>query len=165
MADALFTPLCVRMLADGHAVRFRAPGFSMHPSIRDGEWMTVEPAWSASVRRGDVLLYRSARGLTAHRVRRIVALDGSRRSLVFGGDNSGDCEERVAPGAILGRVVCVERDGRRVDPNALRARMTARVWHILAGLKRGLAVCLVEPTRTLRSGLRRRSVARQGGLS
>ena len=163
MAEALFTPLCVRMLEDGHAVRFQAPGSSMYPAIRDGEWLTVEPVAPEALRRGDVALYRSPRGLTAHRVRKFVAPDGAPLHLVLRGDNAGGCDEHVEPADILGRVACVERAGRRIDPASVGSRAAARLRRALGGLRRTLATFLFEATSILHNGLRRRSVARQGG--
>ena len=165
MAEALFTPLCVRMLEGGHAVRFRAPGSSMHPAIRDGEWLTVEPVEPVALRRGNVLLYRSRRGLTAHRVRTLVAPDGAPLHLVLRGDNAGGCDEHVEPADILGRVACVERGGRRIDPGSIGSRAAARIRRTLGGLRRTLGTFFLEATTILHNGLRRRSVARQGGLS
>ena len=40
----------------------------MHPTIRDGEAINVEPIERCDVRRGDILLCRGARGVMAHRV-------------------------------------------------------------------------------------------------
>ncbi len=40
----------------------------MYPSIREGELITVERVVARDVQRGDIVLYRSERGLTAHRV-------------------------------------------------------------------------------------------------
>ena len=40
----------------------------MHPTICDGEMINVEPVLPSQVRHGDIILYRSARGITAHRV-------------------------------------------------------------------------------------------------
>jgi hypothetical protein len=165
MAEALFSPLCVRMLEDGHAVRFQAPGSSMHPAIRDGEWMTVEPTRPASARRGDVLLYLSVRGLTAHRLVRVVMEEGTPAQFVFRGDNAGALEEHVDFTNVLGRVARVERGRRHIDPASMRARLASEAWRTIAELKR--------MAKELAAGLRLRSLyakrgqhsARQGGLS
>jgi hypothetical protein len=134
--EALFTPLCVRMLEEGYPVRFQAPGSSMHPAIRDGEWVTMEPVGPGSLRRGEVVLYRSPRGLTAHRVRRIVGLHGAPRYLVLRGDNAAGREEHVDPSNVLGRVVYVERGRRRFDPASMGAWVASEAWRTIATLKR-----------------------------
>jgi len=40
----------------------------MYPSIREGELITVEPVEPGNAKRGDIVLYRSEREPTAHRV-------------------------------------------------------------------------------------------------
>ena len=64
----LFTDVCVGLLNQGQSVRFKANGWSMHPTICDGEMINVEPVLPSQVRHGDIILYRSLRGITAHRV-------------------------------------------------------------------------------------------------
>ena len=107
-----FPDLCTDLLQSGRRVRFRAPGASMHPTIRDGEVVTVAPVLTRDIKRGDVLLYLAERGLTAHRVRR--RLPGPETAFCVRGDALGSEEERVAANRVLGRVTSVERAGREL---------------------------------------------------
>ena len=95
------------VLATGNAARFLARGDSMHPSIRSGELLEVERVNPDSIRRGDVVLARLSRGLTAHRVVRVTR-DGW---FVTRGDNAPSDDEAFPSGAIIGRV----RTPRRTD--------------------------------------------------
>ncbi|MGD8776456.1 MAG: S24/S26 family peptidase, partial [Syntrophobacterales bacterium] len=61
------TFLSGELLSLGLAVRFRAPGTSMHPTIRHGDVITVAPVAPASLKRGDIILYRFQGGFIAHR--------------------------------------------------------------------------------------------------
>jgi signal peptidase I len=88
------------VLATGNAARFRARGDSMHPSIRSNEMLEVERVEPSSIRRGDVVLVRLPRGLTAHRVVRVTR-DGR---FITRGDNAPMDDEPFFAGAILGRV-------------------------------------------------------------
>lgn len=90
------------LLARGHSVRFRATGHSMHPIIRNNDYLLVAPP--ARIACGDVVLTLSPRGLTAHRVVRIA--DGV---VITRGDNAPG-EDEV--GRLLGVVTHVEREGR-----------------------------------------------------
>ena len=63
-----FQEISAELIARGRRMRFRAEGRSMHPTIRDGEAINIEPVAPATVKRGDILLYRGARGVMAHRV-------------------------------------------------------------------------------------------------
>jgi len=113
------------VLATGNAARFRARGDSMHPSIRSNDLLEVERVDPASIRRGDVVLARLSRGLTAHRVVRITR-EGW---FITRGDNAPGDDEPFTAGAIVGRV-----RARRMSPvwfamrrafRALRKRATA----------------------------------------
>lgn len=80
MGERMFVDVVAELLGRGHSVRFRAYGRSMHPTIRDGEEIVVEPLAASAVRVGDVALYRSQRGVVAHRVVRIARTERRRLS-------------------------------------------------------------------------------------
>jgi signal peptidase I len=124
----VFLNLSTELLQAGYSVRFRSPGHSMHPTIRDGETVLVKPVDALSIRRGDILLYRTERGLTAHRV---VAIRKREKARVFilRGDASVSCDEPVDAEQVLGRVIQVERDERVIDLASMSARLrqTARL--------------------------------------
>ena len=144
--DAAFIEVVTDLLRRGHSVRFRAKGSSMHPTIREGEAITVAPARPAAIRRGDVILYRSARGVIAHRVAGVER--GPDGALVFipRGDASQSRDDPVEEGAILGRVVTVERGGRALNPAACRARSSAVAWAVAAHLMQWLRARRSRPT-------------------
>lgn len=110
------------LLARGVAVRFRARGDSMHPTIRCGEHLRVVPAEAAAITLGDVVLARHQRGLTAHRV---VRIDGSR--ITTRGDNCSDDDPAFTAEDLVGRVATAERDGR-VRAVHSRTFRQARGW-------------------------------------
>lgn len=122
----IFNNLIADLLSRGHSVRFQAKGKSMHPAIQEGEGIGVAPVEPSQVKRGDIILYRIQSGLIAHRV---VALT-PHYSFILRGDASVSCDKPVAPQQILGKVVCVERDGRRVKLDTKIAKMLhqTRLW-------------------------------------
>lgn len=113
-----FLDVATDFLNRGHRVRFRAEGHSMHPTIRHGEAIVVEPAVAADLRCGDVAFYHAQRGVTAHRVVR-----AERERFLTRGDASLSADEVVGRHQILGRVVSVERKSRPVDLTSRRAKM------------------------------------------
>lgn len=137
-----FAEVTANLLRQGHSVRFRATGQSMHPTIRDGEEITVEPVAPREVKRGDILLYRGAKGVIAHRVVDIET-DSRRQSaisqpsavssqssslsphylFILRGDASSSCDQPVAPAQVLGRVISVSRNGRDIVLNSARAKL------------------------------------------
>jgi hypothetical protein len=124
--EQAFGEVALALLREGVAIRFRASGLSMEPSIRDGDVITVAPL-EAAVRRGDVLLYRHGRRFTAHRA--IGRVRGDATLLRVRGDAPGWEEERVAVADVLGRIVAVEREGRKVRPRGALARRAASLVH------------------------------------
>ncbi len=135
-ASKLLLDLTTELLSRGTTVRFRPSGRSMYPSIREGELITVEPVVASDVTLGDIVLYRSQRGLIAHRV---VGSSPAQSSVLsphyfLRGDASLSSDQPVEAHQILGRVVGVQRNGRSV---ALASR-GAKLWHKARRLASGL---------------------------
>ncbi len=91
------------VLDTGASARFRASGDSMLPTIRPGDLLEVERVNPAAIRRGDVVLARLSRGLTAHRIVRIFA-KGEAIHFVMRGDNTPEDDEPFDASALIGRV-------------------------------------------------------------
>ena len=122
-----FESTVIDLLGRGFDVRFRAKGHSMDPTIRCGEAMQVEPVDAGALSRGDVVLARHARGLTAHR---IVRIDGTR--ITTRGDNCSDNDPELSTDDIIGRVKLARARGwvRRALTNFSRGkrRLSAAAW-------------------------------------
>ncbi len=161
----LFRPLCADLLAAGRTVRFLATGTSMYPAIQDGDWVTVEPLRPEPLKRGDVVLYRGERGITAHRVTGSAMDRGALATLFVRADNGGAPAEHVDPGRVLGRVVSVERGARRSDPASMRSRLFSAIWRAFSKLRRMLHGPAVSARRLLLRGPDARRSANAGGWS
>ena len=142
----VFPDITAELLEGGHSIRFQAPGRSMHPTIRDGETITVEPVTPSGVKVGDILLYRGKTGVIAHRVVQIErenthAVTGSSSLspdylFILRGDASVNCDFPVEQPQVLGKVVSVQRACRSIDLYAWRAKI-GRIAHSCASrLKR-----------------------------
>jgi len=108
-----FEPTLRAVLAAGHGARFRVEGDSMHPTIRNGDYVQVVPCTAAELRCGDVVLAAAGRGLTAHR---IVRFEG--RRIITRGDNSLRSDPAIEMSKVIGRVAEVEQitgDSRKID--------------------------------------------------
>jgi signal peptidase I len=97
------------LLASGHDARFRASGDSMHPVIRGGDYLHVVPCNPSELRRGEVVLAKTDRGLTAHRIVRIAERGGTLR-IVMRGDNALRSDAPISAADVLGRIARVEGD-------------------------------------------------------
>jgi len=148
----LFSEMIEDTLNRGHSIRFRAPGNSMYPTICDGDLIIVEPIKPAAVIVGDIILYQHKSKVTVHRVMRILkrseenlrsALQGPQdRSLsetlefFFRGDAAITDDAPVRCEQILGKVVAIERNGRRIDPYRLRIKLRYKTRRLARRIKR-----------------------------
>jgi hypothetical protein len=150
----VFPELISDLLAEGHAVKFSAPGDSMYPTICDGDMIMVAPVQTASVTAGDIILYRHKSGVAAHRVMRIVkpSEEHSRNApddlknrsssetlqLILRGDAAVVCDDPVGADRIIGKVILVERDGRCINPYSLKATLRFNARRMAARLKKSI---------------------------
>ena len=130
--------LSTELFARGLSVRFRAPGWSMRPTIRDGEIITVEPIEASEVKKGDIILYRTNEGVIAHRVVGIQKSGGSEDRFMLRGDAARDCDEPVDSHQVLGRVVLVDRRGRHVNPYGSKTKVLRIGYTWASHVKRGI---------------------------
>jgi len=123
----------------------------MYPTIRDEEAIIVEPISALRIKRGDIVLYETAtNNIIAHRVIRIIENYhplplslGSHVSpissfsrfrtqraplqFILRGDTLDMCDEAVELHQILGKVVFVERHGRRLRLDGRRNKIVQGV--------------------------------------
>ena len=110
--------IAAEVLSTGGGVRIRTRGLSMYPLIRHGDLIEVEPADASAVRMGDVILSRDGHDrLVAHRVVKVHG-KGHGGTLVTKGDWTFRPDALVEPGQVLGRIVAIERAGRRITLNS-----------------------------------------------
>jgi signal peptidase I len=134
----LLSDLSGELLNLGFGVRFRAPGTSMHPTIRHGDLITVEPVEPFELKRGDIILYRLQGNFIAHRIFNIEEREGRSLTFILKGDASITCDAPVKSEQVLGKVVCLERDHRIIDPYSFKVRIWSRLYRWLARLKRSV---------------------------
>jgi uncharacterized repeat protein (TIGR01451 family) len=101
--------MCEAVLAQGTQVRFRVSGMSMQPNLLDGDTVVVAPAQKNELRRGDVVLTEGNDGLRVHR---FISEDEA-GGIVTRGD-AGQ-ENDPEPQKLAGRVVAIERNGRKIS--------------------------------------------------
>ena len=110
----------------------------MHPTVRHGDVITVEPTAPFKLKRGDIILYRFQRGFIAHRIVNIEEREGYGLTFILQGDASVGCDAPVRPEQVLGKVVCLERDHLIIDPYSWRVRIWSMLYLLLARLKRSV---------------------------
>jgi signal peptidase I len=142
----LFTDVATGLLRQGYGVRFYAKGWSMYPTIKDGEKITVEPVIPSQVKRGDILLYHNGKGVVAHRVVQLGRKKGLLNTqdsvldtfFILRGDACSTCDEPVEADQVLGKLVSVERNGGLIDLDSWKSLIlyTARLFR--SRLKRSI---------------------------
>jgi signal peptidase len=109
----------------------------MHPTICHGDVITVEPVVPAKLNRGDIILYHLQDSLIAHRIVNIEEKNGCGLTFILRGDASTSCDAPVKSEQVLGKVVRLERDHRRIDPYSRRVKLWSMLYLWLARSKRG----------------------------
>lgn len=132
----LFIELSTELLRKGQSVRFKAPGRSMNPTIKEGETITIQPVAASTVGKGDIILYSFKKGFIAHRVVRILRKKSDAPSFIMRGDASGASDCPVSAQQVLGKVISVEREGRNLDLYSQRARIRRMAHKWAFNLKR-----------------------------
>jgi hypothetical protein len=161
---AEFLELSQELLDRGVLLRFRAHGRSMHPFIKDGSILIVQPLDGALANIGDIIFYRRSDGsLTAHR---LVGVNGHRESavLITKGDSHKYNDPPVPAGQVMGRVISVEYRQRQLT---LRGWPGRPLGFLIACLARGRYPQQMRFVRNLGrlwwlvKGRRRRNIRRQ----
>jgi hypothetical protein len=130
----LFEAFSRELLKDGVYVRFEARGASMSPAIRDREIVLVKAVALASLRKGDIVLVKSARGFRLHR---LVKADVDHDVFITRGDCGCEDDPAERGEEILGVAAAKEvRVGRR----AMRADFRGATGRLVRALARGQAV-------------------------
>jgi signal peptidase I len=107
-------------------------GTSMVPSIHPGDLLTIQRAGLAEISPGEVVLFLQKERLFVHRVvdRKFAGTRDSlaESCLITRGDRLRHDDPPVSSAELLGRVVCVERDNRKVEiPSQRSNRLMVRL--------------------------------------
>ena len=90
-------------------MRFRASGGSMRPAICDGDLVTVAPGATATLVPGNVVVYRNANRLFAHRVVSVATGEHGVDQVITRGDAAPRCDAPVTSAHVVGELVEVRR--------------------------------------------------------
>ena len=93
-------------------VHLKVSGTSMVPNLWPGDILTICPVEFADVAAGDVVVFSRDSFLITHRVIRNCA-----STLITQGDSVPFPDSPVSKDELLGRVVSILRNGRRIDPS------------------------------------------------
>ncbi|HMP72069.1 MAG TPA: S24/S26 family peptidase [Kiritimatiellia bacterium] len=121
-------------LLDAHEpVTFAPRGPSMHPVLRDGDLVHIEPTGAAGVYTGAIVLVRYKGRLVLHRV---VALREQGSMVELAGDAAVEDVQRVPASDVLGKVIWRQRNQVRRRLDTPWARWLGMVWHKLRPIRK-----------------------------
>jgi signal peptidase I len=130
--QAGFLELSQELLDRGALLRFQAHGSSMYPFIKNGDIIIVEQRNGSSVSRGDIIFYRRPDGSpTAHRLVEIKSR-GNSIVLITKGDAMKYADPPVIDKHVMGRVITIEGQGKKLRLNGWPGRFFGRVTAWLA---------------------------------
>lgn len=147
----LFEEFVRGLLGAGASIRFQARGGSMSPAIRDSEFVHVESAVPADLRKGDIVL---AKGEMGFRLHRLVVADAERDVFITRGDCGQQDDPAVSGEQIVGIALAKEV---RVGARMVRARFSGLGGRMLCGAARGQRIVqrLLDRARALSTGARK----------
>jgi len=109
--DSDLSELFQEVLEKGGFLRFRALGGSMFPFIRPGDIITAKPIPPENLTVGEVLFYHKDGKVFAHRLKEKIG----NRLMITRGDNLPFNDNFITPSEVLGKIVMIERKGKRID--------------------------------------------------
>ena len=120
---------------------FRVASWSMYPTLRKGDQLTIEHVTPTQLRIGDLILFHRQGQLICHR---LVALDQTRPipRLITKGDAATQSDEPLGPDQVLGKVVAIKTTGR------LSGTLRFAFHHEKEYLKRRIAAGLLALQRS-----------------
>ena len=148
-----FQAVVAEILNSNNLLRFRARGASMYPFIRDGDVIEVQPIDASAVRCGDVVLCQWPNGrVVAHRVIQVCQKKGEEMLLIQG--DAVTCPDGFISGEqVLGRVVAIERRGKRIERGGVLQQLMGMLWVELSPFSRRLYHALATLRRRMRCRL------------
>lgn len=142
LTDGDFAGLAKEVLRRGDKIMFRVQGSSMFPFIRKADLLVAARVPVREIRTGDILLYVRKDGkVVAHRV---LARNRFAHGFKFHtrGDAHSDSKEEVSTAQILGIIVEVRRNGRRIHMDSSFRKALALAWAKSQPVGRLLIDCL-----------------------
>ncbi|MDP4272341.1 MAG: signal peptidase I, partial [Bacteroidota bacterium] len=129
------------LLQEGRTVSFTMEGYSMYPTLKPGDIGFVKKCAPEDLYTGDIIVFRSAKKLVAHRLVKIVEKKNT-HFYIAKGDNNRHTDTPFREEALIGKVESFTRNGKNRRLDSLTV--------ILQGLLSGYLPGLVLPVNRFR---------------
>jgi ATP-binding cassette, subfamily B, bacterial len=100
-----------KLLDDGINIEVRMQGFSMFPTLKNGEIAQVEKCTTAQVKIGDLLVFKQKNRYIAHRLMKIQQRDG-KLFLLAKGDNNYHFDPLFSENELIGKIKTVRKEAK-----------------------------------------------------
>lgn len=106
-----FFDLVESLAHEQHLIRIKTKGNSMMPTLRPADEVIVAPVTVAELAIGDIVVFRNAHLLVAHR---LISIANKNEKIIFTakGDNNKHIDKPFEARQIVGKVISVERAGK-----------------------------------------------------
>ncbi|MDD4969015.1 MAG: signal peptidase I [Paludibacter sp.] len=115
--------LAESLLDDHHPINFNMQGFSMYPTLREGDRGIVEKWNTEELLVGDIIVFKANHKLVAHRLVRIEIREGV-RLYIAKGDKNNFTDEPFTSEALVGKMTSFQRKNsiKTMDSPSMKVR-------------------------------------------
>jgi len=131
-------PEIVDLLLASKKACLRIEGLSMFPVLYTGDLVEVEPLAKKLPKVGDIVVFKSEKGFTCHRLVEIFEQNGE-TWIKTKGDTRKENDLPISLPQILGKVIRVERNGSSWTPAPSPQKLSLREFFIFLSLKKQLS--------------------------
>ena len=159
MSNTWASGLVEEVVRDFGEVRIRVFGTSMMPALNPGDVISIQKTAIEDICAGNIVLFIRDGRLFAHRVVQRIG-DACDMRLITRGDRLLQNDPDVSRMEFIGRVICAERNGKKVDFNVPLHLMKRMIAPLLRASERATYVYMrfVDLQRAVFSGGRVRRI-------
>jgi signal peptidase len=97
------------LLEDNNSISFRMKGFSMYPTLKEGDVGLVEKCAVGDLKAGDIVIFKSGENLVCHR---LIKIDKNNGNSIFTakGDKNSFADKPFTAESLIGKLVSFQRN-------------------------------------------------------
>ncbi len=108
--------LAETLLEDNKSIKFSMKGFSMYPTLKEGDTGLVEKCSVDELKKGDIIVFRLNNNLIAHRLIEIKNINNT-KVFIAKGDKNSYYDKPVVANEIIGKLVSIQRNNSIININ------------------------------------------------
>ena len=108
--------LAETLLENNNSISFSMKGFSMYPTLKEGDVGLVEKCSTEGLKTGDIVIFKSGENLVCHRLIKIEYKNGS-RIFTAKGDKNTFVDKPFTAEKFVGKLVSFQRNNKTINAN------------------------------------------------